>query len=167
MATFRVMNEREKYHDDRALHDVISYCAQADKTEGLVGAMGVSPNPDWAIMQMQIVQSCFGKRDGVPLRHFVISFGEWDQIQPLSAFALGQKIAEYYGWQYQIIFGVHTDTENLHIHFVMNTVSYIDGKKYPGDKRDYYEFLQYANETVKPYHTYVRAASSEVFQKDG
>lgn len=36
--------------------------------------------------------------------------------------------------QYQVVYAVHTNTENLHIHFIINTVG-LDGKKIHMDKR--------------------------------
>ena len=41
---------------------------------------------------------------------------------------LGWQIAAYYGYEFQVLWGVHADSANLHIHFVVNTVNYRNGK---------------------------------------
>lgn len=141
-----------KYHDDVALDTVIDYCLNPDKTpHGFVGAYGV--NQHQAAFEMELLAEAFGKNRGLRLRHFILSFS------PQEAQVLGEHVYEtldevarvvagYYASDYQIIYAVHENTENPHIHFVMNTVSYINGKKYGGKKRDYYQFLNYV-------HTYL------------
>ncbi len=65
----------------------------------------------------------------------------------LYAYILGWQIAAYYAHRYQIVFGVHENTENLHIHFVFNTVSFVDGLKYNNmDKLN-----AYVNKTYNEY----------------
>ena len=54
-----------------------------------------------------------------------------------------QYAALYYGGEYQIVYAVHEDSRHLHVHFVLNTLNYRTGKKYPGDKEDYYNFQRY------------------------
>ena len=45
--------------------------------------------------------------------------------------------------QYQILYAVHSGAQP-HLHFVMNVVSYVDGKKFSGRKTDYYQYEKYA-----------------------
>lgn len=47
--------------------------------------------------------------------------------------------------------GVHEDTDNIHIHFVMNTVSFVDGLKYSGGYDDLYNLTNYVNKIYKEY----------------
>ena len=49
---------------------------------------------------------------------------------------IGYIVAGYFtGWQ--IVFGIHTNEEHLHIHFVMNTVSYENGLKFSYGIREF------------------------------
>ena len=132
----------KKYHDSDALCDVISYCLLPAKTPSkLVGGFGVDVM--CAVEQMELLALAYRKDSGVRLRHFVLSFQAKERIDKQRAFFLAQNIAMFYGGMYQIIFAVHEDTARPHIHFVMNTVSYIDGRKYAGDKSDYFSFQQH------------------------
>ena len=84
-----------------------------------------------ATEQMSRVKKYYQKTDKREMRHIVVSFE--DDITPYDAYILGWQIAAYYADRYQIIFGVHEDTDNLHIHLVFNTVSFVDGLKYSGN----------------------------------
>lgn len=131
-----------KYHDENSLFDVISYCCNPAKAKSkLIGGFGISiPN---AAEQMDGLARSYGKADGIRLRHMVLSFEPGERIVPEFAFQIAYQIAWYYGCKYQIVFAVHQDKPHLHIHFVMNTVSFVDGHKYAGKKEDYYAFLQH------------------------
>ena len=136
-------NSPGKYQDADALHDVLSYCGRADKAS-CVGGIGVYiPN---AIYEMERLAQAYGKDQGVRLRHWVLSFSKAELKRtakknlPAMLHHFGWYAADYYGHQYQIVYAVHLDTNTPHIHFVMNTVNYRTGKKYPGDKADYYAY---------------------------
>lgn len=49
------------------------------------------------------------------------------------------EICNLYEDDYQIVFGIHDKPDQLHVHFVMNTVSDRDGHKYRRNKHDDYE----------------------------
>ena len=55
---------------------------------------------------------------------------------------LAYAICTYFVDSYQIIFGIHRD-ERWHIHFVMNSVSYVDGRRYPGRESDDRRLAEY------------------------
>ena len=45
-------------------------------------------------------------------------------------------IAGMFSGQYQVYYGVHEDTECLHIHFAINAVSHMDGKKWHKSRKE-------------------------------
>ena len=52
--------------------------------------------------------------------------------------------------RYQILFSVHTDNYPLlHIHFVMNTVSFVDGRKLHDNNAEQAAFCSYCEECYK------------------
>ena len=152
MAILKVINEARKYKDSDSVESLINYCTNKDKTNGFIGAYSVSPYPEQAIFQMNKLQTLYGKNNGTHLRHMVVSFESDDNIPPNIALEIGYKIAAYYGCNYQIIFGVHLDTYNTHIHFVMNTVNYNTGLKYDGSHKDLTNFTNYIQEILTPYN---------------
>ena len=85
----------------------------------------------------------FDKTEGLLLRHSILSFSPEERIDAWDAADIATRAIRYYEQQYQILAAVHEDRPHIHIHFVMNTLNYRTGKKYPGDRADYYGFLAY------------------------
>lgn len=99
--------------------------------------------------EIVLVKQYFQKTDRRLMRHFTVSFN--DETSAYDAWILGWRIAAYYADRYQIVFGVHENTDNIHIHFVMNTVSFVDGLKYSGGYGDLYNLTSYADKICKEY----------------
>ena len=98
---------------------------------------------------MQLVKEYYHKTDKRMMRHIVVSFE--DDISPYNAYFLGWQIAAYYADRFQIVFGVHEDAGNIHIHLVFNTVSFVDGLKYSGGRSDLAAFKHYVNYVYDSY----------------
>lgn len=148
-----------KYHDDASFQTVITYILNPEKTpSNYVG--GIAVDVSHAVQQMEILSNCFGKNDGVHLRHMILAFEprELSRSRKRSielTYQLAYPIALYYGQHYQIVYAVHENTEKVHIHFVMNTTSYLTGLKYNGSREDYYRFIRHINSILAPYRTHV------------
>ena len=152
MATYKVigLGQDGKYMDDYSREDVIAYILRNDKTpHHCIGSAAV--NVYHALQEMTLLAQAFHKDTGLRLRHSVISFENCERIGLKEAEQIARLAIAYYGGAYQIIYAVHEDAEHLHIHLVMNSVSYLDGKKYHGDKKDYYGFINYMRSVVRPY----------------
>ena len=93
----------------------------------------------------------FGKTSGVQLRHLIIAFAPEDKVTPEKANRIGQVVASFFAKEYQAIYAVHEDTDTLHIHIVVNSVSYIDGHRYGGTKHEFYSFMNYMREVLRCY----------------
>lgn len=61
----------------------------------------------------------------------------------------------FYADTYQIVYAVHEDAAHLHIHFVMNMISYLDGKRYAGKKKDFYDYQNYLQGAAEVFGTYI------------
>lgn len=127
------------------LEDVIRYAVDQEKTtlpeeipyrQRLVS--GVNCNPATARQEMLAVKRRFGKEDGVVAYHGYQSFAP-GECSPELAHELGLKLAcQLWGERYQVLVATHLDKENhLHSHFVINTVSFVDGKKFHRTGQDY------------------------------
>lgn len=93
---------------------------------------------------MVLVKEYYHKTSKRMMRHFIVSFEK--DISPYDAYILGYWIAAYYAGRFHIVFVVHEDTDNPHIHFVFNTVSFVDGLKYSEDISDLSRFKTYMND---------------------
>lgn len=116
---------RNDYLDKRSLSRVLNYVLRAD----LIG--GYAIDPSCAFKQMRFVKKAFYKEKGVELKHFIIAFtfGELCRIDFDEIMSLGFWVGQFFN-EYQMAYAIHTDTAHVHLHVVMNTVSFIDGRKY-------------------------------------
>ena len=91
-----------------------------------------------ARQEMQAVKKRFGKEKGVIAYHGYQSFAP-GECTPELAHEIGLKLArQLWGDRYQVLVATHLDRENhLHSHFVINTVSFVDGKKFYRSGQDY------------------------------
>lgn len=140
----------KSYKENKALENVINYATDIEKTQGYIGGYGVNPRkPDQMIKQMYQVKNVYGKETGYrQVRHYIVSFEPVWGVTADMALHMAYEIARYYMGQYQICFGVHLDTKQIHIHFVMNTVSYMDGKLYSGSWKELEGFKTHVHDVL-------------------
>ena len=140
----------------QCLSDVIDYAVNHEKTQAADEwsdalysfVSGVNCNPGNARDEMIAVKKRFGKEDGTVAYHGYQSFAPGEAIPEL-AHEIGLKLAQkLWGERYQVLVTTHLDKENhLHNHFVLNTVSFIDGIKYHRTNQDYRD-MQAASDSL-------------------
>lgn len=82
--------------------------------------------------------------------HYMLSFP--DTIKdPKEVYKVGLEVMNKFFDGYQTIFAVHEDTDNLHIHFVFNSVSYLTGKKWCLNFKEFYQLKQDMEYTANSY----------------
>ena len=169
----------EKYADDNAIRDEINYVYDVEhdgeKTDGYryIGGWGV--DPENAAYEMELLSRLHHKWNGVRLRHWVITFTETDlqkvhkRLPGLDRWQillrLGYELTECYANRYQLVFAVHWDHGAGHLHMVMNTVSYVDGRKYSGSKGEYYAYESFAKTVAARYGFPIFLVKDDVARK--
>ena len=93
--------------------------------------MGVNRNN--AFERMNTVKKYYNKSGGREYIHFVVSFKGKQNADDV--YEIAERIAMQYH-EYQVLFAVHLNTDNTHIHFIVNTVCVSDGHKYSQSKSD-------------------------------
>ena len=122
-----------------SLNAGIDYAVDSDKTEQpqFVTTLNCS-NAATAYAEMQETKSRFGKLGGVVGYHFIQSFAP-GEVTPEQAHAIGVEFARrLFGDRYEVVIGTHLDKAHLHNHVVVNSVSFVDGKKYHSSPGSYY-----------------------------
>ena len=82
-----------------------------------------------AYTEMQLTKEQFHKTDGRQYYHFVQSFGEQDGLMPQELHAMGLELAKREFPDFEVLVATHIDTDHLHNHLVVNSVSFQDGHK--------------------------------------
>ena len=112
-------------------------------------------HPQYAAEEMQLVSQAYHQDRGVRLRHWIISFEKHELADAWHANQFAQMACRFYADTYQIVYSVHEDAKHLHVHFVMNMISYQNGKRYSGQKKDFYDYLKYLQEIADLFGTYI------------
>ena len=144
----------------QALEDVIEYAANKNKTQGDgEGDMplrrfvsGVNCSPNTAREEMMAAKRRFGKETGTVAYHGYQSFAP-GEATPEIAHEIGVKLAQrLWGDRYQVLVATHLDKANhLHNHFLLNTVSFVDGKKFYRSKQDYLDMRAASDQLCREY----------------
>lgn len=113
---------------------------------------GIHCAPATVRREMQAVKKRFGKEKGVIAYHGYQSFAS-GECTPELAHEIGVKLARrLWGDRYQVLVATHLDRENhLHSHFVINTVSFVDGKKFYRSGRDYLAMREASDALCREY----------------
>lgn len=128
-----VQVRNDPYKKERDLRNVIAYTFGEHCKCGLYGAQGLLVDTaDSMYANIMEEKREFTKDSGRMAIHIIVSFDQdmMKYISPEVALHIGYDICAECFSGFQIIFGVHDNTDNLHIHFVVNTVSYYTGNKF-------------------------------------
>jgi len=151
--------------DTQNLSDVIDYAVNDEKTKNKKNILedettpimerfvsGINCQPQNARQRMLKTKKRFGKEGGVVAYHGYQSFAE-GEVTPEQAHEIGKKLAVIlWGEKYHVIVATHLDKANhLHNHFVVNTVSFKDGKRYHRTEKDYYDMQTQSDNLCREY----------------
>ncbi|MBQ9298829.1 MAG: relaxase/mobilization nuclease domain-containing protein [Clostridia bacterium] len=143
-----VKDNYEMVVDD--LRNVIDYARNSDKTEKEYYVSGVNCEPESAYEEMKDAKQYWNKKDGILAFHAYQSFKE--DISPELAHKIGVELAnEMWGDRFQVIVTTHLNTNHIHNHLVVNSVSYIDGKKYYSNRANTGKLRHISDEICREY----------------
>ena len=124
------------------LKEVLAYTTQGYKTNEKEYITGINCDPKTCLKQMMNTKLSYNKMDGRLAFHAVQSFKP-GEVTPEECHALGVQLAkQMWGNRFEVVVSTHLDKEHLHNHFVVNSVSWVDGKKYDNRKADIDHFRE-------------------------
>ena len=143
-----IQRTRGTYVNDDAVENVIRYVTRTrpdeDRRNELIffGGAGVSQELEQMIVQFKYIQRTFRSNAnlGKKIVHETFSFHQ-EEIQELDMDKL-MKFAyrcafHYYSLGYQVVYAMHyNENQDYHIHFAVNAVNYLNGKKWHSSMRD-------------------------------
>lgn len=138
----------------QALRDVLAYAKDEEKTEREFFVEGINCNPLTARDQFVSVKQAYGKEEGIQAYHGYLSFKEQD-ISPELAQKIGMEfVNEVWGKRFQAVVTTHLNTKHLHCHYVINSVSFVDGKRLWGNEKAWFKFRLVADKICEKYGLY-------------
>lgn len=145
MPIFKAVNGH--YWNEKDFENLIYYAVYKNGSVDLFGARAVlCGRPEDMFRQMMDVKRYFHKEQKRMACHYILSFSkeEADYITAQGALWTGYRLMEQCFPRHQAVFGVHRDTDDLHIHFVVNCTSYEDGKAFEMSPSRLKEIKHYA-----------------------
>lgn len=119
------------------LKQTLAYTGLSAKTERQLFVRGINCDPISAHVQMQRTKQRFQKSGGIVAFHGYQSFAP-GETTPEQAHTIGALLAqELWGERFEVVVATHLDKDHLHNHFVLNSVSFMDGKRYYDNKTTY------------------------------
>ena len=147
----RVINYAENIQKTKSeLLDTLDYAMNKDKTEQQYFVSGLNCEPEDAYVQMQDIKKMFGKEDKILGYHAYQSF-KGNEVTPEVAHEIGLRLANELWGNFQVVVTTHLNTDNIHNHFVINSVSFLDGKKFYDNRETYAKMRHISDELCAEY----------------
>ena len=149
MSVYKRIND--KNNDKDSLKYLIDYISQKPYTvfETDVGVIGC--RKDAVFQDMNAVKSAYHKNSGHQYEHAVLSITpDFPTLKDADYLAIGRRISSHCTG-YQCLYALHKDTRIRHLHFLWNTVSYKDGKRFSQGPPDLNREKAYINSVLEEY----------------
>ena len=129
------------------LSGIIKYVLKTEKTEEKL-VYGQFIEISRAYKMMVETKEVFKKTTGREYFHFVQSYSPDDKITPELALEQAKKFLEATKKfrAYEVLLAVHRDRENIHVHYIVNSVSFLDGRKFHISKKELEQLKNLQNE---------------------
>ena len=121
----------ELYNRTTNLNGLIEYVMNGDKTDEMKYVSGINCLPETAYEEMMSTKNRFNKgKEKIIGYHLIQSFAK-GEVTPEVAHELGlEYVNEVFGKDFEVVVATHLNTDNVHNHIVINSVSLKTGKKF-------------------------------------
>lgn len=140
----------------KSIKTVTNYAAKdakKEKDDTLFFGVNCTDNPAIAAYQMQQTKTYYAKLDGRQYKHYVLSFAA-GEISKENAKTYAKELAtQCFGERFEVAVGLHVNSAGgkIHAHFIVNSVSFADGKKLHFSKQDLENFKHINDSIAKKY----------------
>ena len=146
--TERSLDEQAALH---MIDGVVEYAADGMKTERRAYVTCLNCREDTAAAQFVETKRLWKKRDGRMCYHGYQSFRA-GEVTAETAHEIGVRLAqELWGDRFEVVVATHLNTGHYHNHYVINSVSFADGRKFYNSRADYARMRQVSDRLCREY----------------
>lgn len=149
MSIYKIINDHRNSKDD--MEYIIKYATKKPYTvwDTDVGTVGCRKE---AILQdMVAIKKAYNKDCGKYYEHSVLSITpDHASMKDSDFMEIGRRIASHF-IGHQCVYALHKDTKNRHLHFITNTISYKDGKRFNQGPPDLNRMKVFINSILEEY----------------
>ncbi len=139
----------ERKYLDNDLARAIEYAADDAKTDRKMYVSGINCSKSSACEDMMAIQKKYGFRGTNVAYHGYQSFKP-GEVTPEIAHQIGIETAKrMWGDRYQVVVTTHLNTDSVHNHMVVNSVSFVDGKKFQNHISDHIRLREISDAICK------------------
>jgi len=136
---------------DADLAAALKYVENDDKTDMKMFVSGINCPTVRAYEQMMITKRRYGKMGGNVAYHGYQSF-KIDEVTPEEAHKIGIETAKrMWGKDYEMVVTTHLNTENIHNHIVINSVSFKTGLKFENHIKDHITLREISDDVCREF----------------
>ena len=163
MATVTYIKEKKQHLS--AMRGVMRYCMHETKTwdeqsqQFLVS--GINCNGRNSILEFETTKAAHGKLDGTNFYQYVQSFSDREDITPQQAHEVAKEFAARAWPGMEVLVTTHCDTDNVHTHFVINSVSFETGLKLRQNPNTLIDLRQISDQICQAHHLSVLPQKSK------
>lgn len=158
---------KEKNQHISVMKKVIDYCVQDFKVydekskQRLVS--GINCNGENAFNEFMLTKNSYKKTTGMNFYQYVQSYSADEKLTPKKAHQIAMEFAEK-AWQgYEVLVATHSETKNIHSHFIVNSVSFENGLKLRQNPNTLVSLRKLSDELCKKH----KLSTLEPYVKDG
>lgn len=158
MAIFKIITRKGEKNYVK-LYERLNYILNAASTrkELIYGQFvsTVNPYPEMMLAKKSNMDQKGGWNpfQGVAFYEAVVSLSLDDDSDVYDLFytmvEINQMFSNYNGDHYQVLSSVHINTDNLHVHFVVNNTDFITGKRFSNSESTFYDIVDHLNCILK------------------
>ena len=129
---------------------ILDYVTRKEKVlDKLVSGVGCAP--DTVKEEMQSTKELYGKSGGRTYKHFVQSFAPGEEISSAQAHEIAVDLASNSKMLqgYEVLIATHQDKNHIHSHFIVNSVSFENGRKFQMSSKDLQHLKDQSDELCK------------------
>ena len=133
----------------QGMGNTINYVTDGEKTDYQYYVSGIRCDPQSAREAMALTKRRFQKEGGIVLFHGYQSFKP-GEVTPEQAHEIGVELANrLWGDRFEVVIATHLNTGVLHNHFILNSVSCVDGKRFYANKATYAQMRRVSDDLCR------------------
>lgn len=149
----KIIINDDLYTQKASIRKLLDY---ANKIPKLTAGINCSHEVEQAENEFNFILNYYQKTPSRYIRHYVISS---DVItDPYEMLRIAYNIASFFINTNQVFIAVHTDTDHIHSHLIVNTVSCYTGTIFSYNYNNHRDFLSHANS----YGYHIRMATQAI-----
>ncbi len=131
----------DKKYLDEDLYATLRYAQNDKKTDQTMCVSAINCPKQRAYQCMMTTKQRYGKFGGNVAYHGYQSF-KTDEVTPDEAHQIGIETAKRMWKEYEVVVTTHLNTDNIHNHIVVNSVSFKTGRKFENHVSDHYKLRE-------------------------